>query len=159
MGDRNILACGHDTQRWTVRLIMFPQHAPSARSMCQPHSPRFFICWLTLYLLYQVRFSKSISNPVNPSFSSIAQFAFALYRAVGTMCRDLVIAQGVMIFYFLLTQLTSGFIVSYKDIPSYWIWYVHMGSHVETPVGITARTGLTGSRPWLGACRRWPSMN
>ncbi len=50
--------------------------------------------------------------------------AVSLFRAIGCVCRDMIIAQGVLAFYFLLTSLSSGFINAYPNIPKYWVWYV-----------------------------------
>lgn len=65
---------------------------------------RFFIYLLTLFVLYQM--------------------ATSLFRAMASTFRDMIVAQGVVAFYFLLTQLCSGFVNAYPDIPSYWVWCV-----------------------------------
>jgi hypothetical protein len=48
---------------------------------------------------------------------------FALYRALALVCRDMVVTQGIMVFYCLIIQLCSGYIIAYNDIPGYWVWY------------------------------------
>ena len=70
---------------------------------------RFFLYLLTLFVLYQM--------------------ATSLFRALASTFRDIIVAQGVVAFYFLLTQLNSGFINAYPDIPDYWVWYV--GINIE----------------------------
>ena len=55
---------------------------------------------------------------------------FALYRALLIVCRDMVVTQGILVFYCLIIQLCSGYIIAYNNIPGYWIWYGSCSVHI-----------------------------
>ena len=78
------------------------------------------------------------------------QMTFALFRALALVCRDMIVTQGIMVFYTLLIQLCSGYIISNTDMPAYWIWCVQAMCMYRLFVSLLETQGLLAVTHGLG---------